>query len=260
MNVVATSGWHARAFGSAVADLDLRFDAGAPQRTITALLAHCLRDARGDAPLPGELTRWSLARRLHALIAVRLAGEPGAHEPLQARCEFCGAEYEFDLALERCAEFVPDDAPLHWLAPDGRRLQLHLPCAADFEAWQARGMVDAQRLAAMLVDAVDDAPPLDGFELDAAWLLPLADAMAMRDPLNALAVDAGCPDCGHRQSLEIELESLLLHAFARQQRHLLDSVLRLAQALHWTESEIVALPAWRREFYLDRMAPGATLT
>jgi hypothetical protein len=252
--------WQARAFGSAVADLDLRFDAYAPQRAVTALLARCLRDAQGHAPEPAQLALWSLARRLHALLAVRLADEPDATETLQARCTQCGAGFELELALPRCAQLVPDDTALNWVAPNGRRLQLHLPCAADLEAWQSQGLRDAQRLAATLVDAVDDADPGPAFELDADWLAPLASAMAERDPLNALGVDAPCPDCGQVQALEIELEHLLLQAFSRRHRRLLDEVLRLAQALHWTEAEIVALPAWRRTLYLDRLSPAGALS
>lgn len=252
--------WHARVFGSAPADLDLRFDARAPQRSITALLSRCLCDAHGHPPAPDVLARWSLACRLHALVVVRLAGEPDATEGLQAQCERCGLGFELELALARCAQLAPDDAPLTWITPDGHRLQMHLPNAADFEAWQSQGLAEAGQLARTLVDAVDDAPPDPAFELRADWLAPLADAMAEHDPLNALSVDASCPDCGHMQALEIELEDLLLDSFARQQRQLLDEVLRLAQALHWSEAEIVALPAWRRAFYLDRIGPAGAVS
>lgn len=252
--------WHARAFGSAAADLDLRFDARAAQRSITALLSRCLCDADGRSPEPARLVLWSLARRLHALLAVRLAHDAAATEGLQAHCERCGSGFEMELELARCAQLAGDDAPLIWLTPDGQRLQLRLPNAADLEAWQAQGLADAGHVARSLVETVDAVPPGPAFALHADWLAPLADVMAEHDPLNALSVDASCPDCGHVKTLEIELDHLLLDAFARQQRKLLDEVLQLGRALHWSEAEIVALPAWRRAFYLDRIGPAGALS
>ncbi|MEO6276477.1 hypothetical protein [Roseateles sp.] len=252
--------WHARAFGSAAADLDLRFEARAPQRSISALLALCLCDADGHPPETARLARWPLARRLHALLAVRLAGDPNATEGLQAQCQRCGSGFELELELARCSELAGNDTPVQWLTPDGQRLQLRLPNAADLDAWQSQGLADVEQLARTLVDTVDDAPPAPAFQLRADWLAPLADVMAEHDPLNALSVDASCPDCDHVQALEIELDHLLLNSFARQQLRLLDEVLRLAQALHWSEAEIVALPAWRRAFYLDRIGAAGALS
>jgi hypothetical protein len=49
---------------------------------------------------------------------------------------------------------------------------------------------------------------------------------------------------------EVDLEALALVRLRAVQRKLVDAVHRLALAYHWTETEILALPSWRRERYL----------
>lgn len=224
-----------RPFGLAAADLDVAFGR-APEQAATALLARCT--GHDEATVHG----WTLARRLQALLAVRLADDPKAQADAAVRCHACGEAFEFSLPLAPCLAEV-DDSPLEWTAPDGRRLVLQLPRAADLEAW--RGLDEAAIAARMA-----------GTEVPAPWQAPLAAALAERDPLSALAVEAACPACGHVHDVEVDLQSLLLAHFGARQRRLLDEVATLARAFHWSEAQILALPAWRRAHYLAGIEGG----
>jgi hypothetical protein len=231
-----------RPFGHSAADLDVAFACAVPEASTTTLLAAC---TGCDA---ATVQGWSLARRLQALLDIRLADDPDAQLPALLRCAACGQRFELELALAQCRAPV-DEQPLDWTAPDGQHVQLRLPTAADVQTWWQQGLHDKSRIAAALLLTPQAALPQD-------WLAPLAEALAQRDPFTALQVPASCPDCGHVNAADIDLEALLLADFAARQRRLLDDVATLARAFHWSEAQILALPAWRRAHYIARLETG----
>ena len=163
---------------------------------------------------------------------------------------------EFELDLARCVQpqgIEHDPPPLAWTSPGGHSITVRLPCAADLQSWQAQGLRGSTHLATTLVAQVDGCSPEAGFVIPEAWAEPLAERLAEADPLTALSVAAACPDCGHQNDVAVDLVRLLLGGFALQQRHLLDDLACLARAFHWSEAQILALPAWRRARYLSRI-------
>jgi hypothetical protein len=231
-----------RPFGQTAADLDVAFAAAAPDEAATALLAAC------TGCEAAAVRAWTLARRLQALLAVRLADEPGARLPAVLRCAACGERFELEFELAQCVAEV-EDGPMPWTAPDGQALALRLPTAADLQGWRQAAVRDERQLAATLL-----APPVQALPED--WLAPLAEALAARDPCTALQVQAPCPACSHPHHADIDLEALLLADFAARQRRLLDEVATLARAFHWSEAQILELPAWRRAHYIARIESG----
>ena len=85
------------------------------------------------------------------------------------------------------------------------------------------------------------------------WLDALGDALAEADPLTWLCIDTNCPFCEQSLQVDIDLELLLIEGLRSQQRRLIEQVHLLALNYHWSETEIVELPAWRRERYLSRV-------
>jgi len=235
-----------RAFGRAASDLDVVFGLRPADELATEVLARCL-GTDGAA-----LRDWSLARRLQALLAVRLADDPDARAPAATACSACGVRFELDIELARCVAPV-DEVPLAWTSPQGNTVVLRLPRASDLQAWRAAPQPGEAFLAGGLLLSLDgEAPPPD-FEMPADWVEALAEQLAERDPFTALEVDASCPDCGQVNATGVDIEALLLHDFAACQRRLLDEVTALARAFHWSEAQILELPAWRRAFYVDRL-------
>lgn len=232
----------ARAFGSDAADLDVRFGARPADELVTDLLQRCLGEARST------LLGWSLARRFQALLALRCIDDPAACAAAALRCSACGSSFELELPLAACRQAVDDD-PLPLALADGRQLQLRLPTAADLQRWRALGSPGDTRLAENLVQPRTP--------LDAAAVEQIAERLAQHDPFTALQIEAHCPDCGQAHAPDVDLEALLLQHFALRQQRLLDEVATLARAFHWTEAQILALPAWRRAFYLSRAEPAS---
>ena len=241
--------WIARPLGSAAADIDITFDARDRASTATSLLAACITDAQGRPVEPDEAWDWTLNQRLQALIAMRLASGDTAIE-LQSPCTQCGEAMEIALDLQVLA--VDPVAPRFiWRDEDGIELTLRLPNGRDVQGWMQRGEHSHEQLAVSLVEAVAG-QPLDAPAL-AALLPKLDDALEAHDPLTALHLQTSCPACAHDNSIACDLEALLLDGFARDQASMLDDVMRLASAFHWSEAEILALPRWRRAHYLRQL-------
>ncbi|MFY9509945.1 MAG: hypothetical protein WAQ05_03095 [Rubrivivax sp.] len=228
-----------RAFGTEATDLDLRFGRRPAEAVVTDLLQRCLGEDTAT------LQRWTLARRFQALLALRCADEPEARASLALHCSACGSAFEFELPLAACQQTV-DETPLAVPLADGRLLQLRLPDADDLQRWRAQGQPDEHTLAASLL--LQPAEALDTTDIE-----NIAEQLAQRDPFTALRLQADCPDCGQAHAPEIDIEALLLRDFAARQQRLLDEVATLARAFHWSEAQILALPAWRRAFYLSRV-------
>ena len=74
--------------------------------------------------------------------------------------------------------------------------------------------------------------------------------MREADPLVAPTVSSPCPDCGHEQEQPLDLGRVLLRHLEAIQTGLLETVHQLAKSYHWTEDQILNLPARRRDRYL----------
>jgi hypothetical protein len=251
----ASSSWRARALGQAADDLDIAFD-GDRARIVTDLLCACVSDAQGRGVDIDDAWDWTLSQRLQALIAVRRASGASRMD-VQAPCAHCAEQMAITLDLDDFAA-APATPRFTWRSPDGAVLSLRLPRGHDLRRWRAAhgdGATRREAMAAALIEAVDGlAVDIDADELD-AWMPGLDDAFEAHDPLTALHLDATCPACGQDNDIACDLETLLVDGLARAQDRLLDEVTQLANAFHWSEPAIMALPAWRRARYLQRITP-----
>jgi hypothetical protein len=244
----------ARAFGRAE-DLDVDFGTQRPQ-LVTQILARCLRDAAGRAWSEEALWQWTVMLRTQALLAVAQAGALASVAAV-ARCARpeCQEQIELELELDSFAREAGDGQCV-W-SGDAARVTLRLPTGADQRRWLEAPGGDTEdltlRMGASLVRDIDGRAPEAAWRLPRAWLPGVEHALAERDPTTALSVSVGCSACGDAFEVEIDLEALLLERFARLQRELLLDVHCLASGYHWSEAEILALPAWRRAHYLGAL-------
>lgn len=244
-----------RRFGTAATDLDVAFGACPDDVQATEVLARC---SGADATC---VQGWTLPRRLQALLAVRCGPHADDQEtctPATLACPACTARFEIELPLARCRQPV-DDTPLPLRTATGTPLLVRLPTGDDLLAWRGLPQPDEAALAAQLLLEVDGRAPAAGFVPDPELVAAVAEALAARDPCTVLPVQAACPECGHTQEADIDLQALLLRDLAAQQRRLLAEVTALARAFHWSEAQILALPAWRRAHYLASIESAGAL-
>ncbi len=224
--------------------LQARIDPARPAQAVDGLLAAGLGES------VETLRRWSVGRRLDALVALRQCTS-GDVEPVALRCASCQGAFEVDIDLAACRAPVPEDEAacaaqaLVVYEVEGATRRARLPTGEDQARWQRER--PALRLVADSLMA-DGQPCGDEAQVEA-----LGRALSARDPLRELPVQAVCPECGHLAEHRVDLESHLVAAFAVAQRELLGQVAALAEAYHWSEAEIAAMPPWRRLFYLQRL-------
>jgi hypothetical protein len=239
-----------RPFGAEAADLDVDFAAPAPH-VVSALLARCARDAAG-APLADDAI-WDLAvgARTEAIVALAALSGAGAFtKPLRCPSAGCGEALEVEITSADIAGWGAEaGADEVTVQVEGRMARLRRPTGRDQRTWLEAGWRDAATARrAMLATLVTEGSTRDPGD---AAVSVMEEALARIDPLVGFSLEVSCPACGKSAPHRIDLERNALAALRAAQERLLDAVARLARAFHWNEREILALPRWRRERYLD---------
>ena len=233
-------GLRLRRFGTRLEDLEVDLSGEDRPRAITDVLVVCTVPGR-DAGFYWDLPVGKRVECLLVLAALDGAGEIGAG----FRCE-CGQSLEVTLTIDEllaAGRAAPDPVAL----TDGEAMhRVRRPNARDQAAWAAGEYADDEEMRRAI--AVRLAEP--GAEWDAAALHRMEGALDAAEPLVRATVEAACPDCGRTSEHEMDLAGFVLARLARAQDALLETVHLLASRYHWSEAEILALPAWRRSRYV----------
>ena len=244
-----------RKFPDRHADLDIDFDLPRPA-LVNDLLSACLCGIDGKTIDADSFWHWTVSERLQGLLAIANAstGTTTAAIALCSNAE-CRERVELELGLSGFAEIQPVTS-IDWLSPDGAEIPCRLPTGQDQLSWctLAKGEheIDEALLAESLIEK--SARELLPVALTEDWIDSLGSALNIADPLTALNLDVSCPFCNQALRVDVDLEQLLLEGLRQQQRRLIEQVHRLAFSYHWSEFDIAALPEWRRERSLTRLA------
>lgn len=221
---------------------------GSRLEQVTHLLRGATRDSQGEFLDEEFFWRLPVGTRLHCLVLL-CRGLPPSRRSWVTRCPDadCGAELELELPMEEFARAAEESGPPGALdlTVRGQALRLRPATADDLRCWRDRSMEPAE----VLRDLMD--PPDKEVEILPDLLSELEEAVAARDPLVDCRLDVPCPDCGRTVEVEVDLEAAALRMLRSTQLELLREVDRLAKHYHWSEAEILALPAWRRRRYLS---------
>jgi uncharacterized protein (UPF0212 family) len=196
----------------------------------------------------------------------------GPHVAGVVACPECGAEMElaFDVADVRTGGPAPADGPPppHMLAVDGHEVVFRVPDSTDLLAVAGNGAATREALLArclVSVTAVD--PPDLAPEAEAQTAAPLSEALQAAiadavdaalevvDPQAEIELSLACPACGHAWQPLFDIVTFFWNELTTWAHHTLRQVHVLASAYGWREADILALPAWRRQYYLE-MAGG----
>ena len=233
-------GLRLRRFGTRLEDLEVDLSGEDRPRAITDVLVACTVPGR-DAGFYWDLPVGKRVECLLVLAALDGAGEIGAG----FRCE-CGQSLEITLTIDEllaAGRAAPDPVAV----TDGEAMyRVRRPTARDQAAWAAGEYEDEEELRRGMAARLAE----PGAEWDAAALHRIEEALDAADPLLRAAVEATCPDCGRTSEHEMDLPGFALARLARAQDVLLETVHLLASRYHWSEAEILALPAWRRSRYV----------
>jgi HD-GYP domain-containing protein (c-di-GMP phosphodiesterase class II) len=207
----------------------------------------------------------SVGQRDMALLAIR-EQVFGSSFASYAECPQCRAALEFafsanDIRVGAAAE--SDDRQVLTFERDGYTIQARLPDSADQLAIVGCGDVASAR--ALLLQrcilsvayqgiGMEAKDKKDRNELPESVIAALGEAMIERDPQAEIRLKLVCPSCDHQWLAVFDILTFLWQEITTHARRILRYVHILASAYGWSESEILALSAMRRRFYLEMVA------
>jgi hypothetical protein len=229
-----------RAFGARPGDLDVDFERGDRATVATEILARCAGIGHDGA--------WALpvGTRLALLVGIaRLRGPHALSWTLPCAADGCNEDIEVELPLAALAAAARDGeaaapAVVSW---GDRRFRPRRPTGEDLRRWHAQSPSDGEIIAAV------GGPELSG-DAPRELVAAVEAALDAVDPLVDTWVRSACPACGRPLELQVDVEAALLAEARAEQDRLLEDVAALAGAFHWSEQDILALPARRRRRYL----------
>ena len=203
-----------------------------------------------------ELTRLTVGQRDAGLLALR-ESLFGRRLDCIALCPRCATRLEFRLdtsALTDPTSLLSDET--REIEIDGRHWRFRAPNSEDLAAAASAGDVTRARrqLLQRCVSASVDGVP-DGAEPwpERVWEAVAAE-LARTETVADIDLSLKCAACGHEWELAFDIASFLwAEVSALAKRHLRD-VHTLAWAYGWSEIDILAMSAGRRQFYLDSVS------
>ena len=232
-----------RRFGVQVEDLEVNFAANRPD-LITDVLACC------TLPHADRDLLWNLpvGKRIECLLSL-LSLEGTRDMDADLRCSHCGLNVEVSLTLGELLESgrVANCEEVQIKVATGVR-RFRRPTGRDQLTWLAQAYADEASYAAAMIESL----ALEDTDVPA---VELESALDEFDPLLRAALKVVCPDCGCEGEHELDLAGMALAQLQRAQDSLLAAVHLLASRYHWSETEIFAVPEWRRARYLKMLQP-----
>ena len=208
---------------------------------------------RADPGLDADtIAELDIGRRDRLLLEMR-AATFGSRLDLAAICPRCAESLDVGLSTEALAVESPDDdafEALSLIEVDGARYRLRpvhsrdLAAVVGLEDPREARRVLALRCLAPIDAAAPDAP-------DDRLVEVAAQRMGQLDPQADLFASLDCPNCDHAWEAPIDIGLVLIHEVETAADRLLAEIHDLAHAYHWSEAEILALPAHRRQTYLQ---------
>jgi hypothetical protein len=177
----------------------------------------------------------------------------GSTPELSSVCIDCREQLEFPVRVnDLILPPEPNAALEHAEDIAGAQVRFRLPNGDDQQAAADLAQSDPEAGARLLLErCLIEAPHADLGQLRAL----MAERLAALDPQAETVLEADCPACGAPARLLIDAAPLVFAKMAGTRR-LMAEVDRIARAYHWSEREILALPATRRRSYLDLIAEG----
>jgi hypothetical protein len=193
----------------------------------------------------GQLTTWERDQVL-AAIYIR---HYGTRIDSTMQCGNCNAPFDMDFSLQALMEdLTPDpDVEIERLEDGGYHIHnvgFRLPTGDDECA--VFGLPPDQAEAELLQRCL-----MDRSSLDTDTLAEVQNAMQALSPVVNVDLDAKCPECGHDQSVQFDLQRYLLTSLMNDRGQLVQEIHLLASAYGWRLSEILNLTRSQRRAFVE---------
>lgn len=197
----------------------------------------------------GELAQLSIGQRDALLLRLR-EQTFGSRLTGLAACPNCGERLETSFLVSELLESIPapdeGGAPLT-LETLGYKISFRLPTSQDLQNAPDREAL----LAACVLEAARAEAAIPPASLSEAVTQALVARMEQADPLASVTMPLTCPACNHAWQSLFDIASFFWSEIGAWAARILREIHLLASAYGWSEAEILALSAWRRQRYLE---------
>jgi hypothetical protein len=229
-----------------------------PAARAMALVGRCLNEGDGEAAardLP-------VGDREAVLLHLRRLTFGESMDCL-LRCPVAACAEQLELTLRVSDLLAPADrdaTAVSELATDVGETQFVVsfrrPTAGDLDEAAALASTDADAAARLvlercLMSAARNRASIPASELPERVRSAVEDAMAARDAQAEILLAMSCPACGVAFSASFDTATFLLRELDERATRTLGEVHALAQHYHWSEADILRMPARRRAQYLE---------
>lgn len=249
----AMDGFGIRSPAGGATDLDLRLESPLSPQTVTQILQKYGVELNGKLIDSEGLTELSVGKRIELLLRI-VAESGGGNLLLSMHCHACDETMELELLLRELLEMQREAEQISTLTIEieGREVQLRRPTCSDQVFWQSLTCSDQgdAYLAMLNTLMVTDNDEIEPLEVSDAILQEVSEALRLFDPLVYFEMQIYCPYCQASSTYPLDLLEVAATQLQSDQRRLMQTVHRLAQQYHWSETEILSMPDWRRKHYL----------
>ena len=109
-------------------------------------------------------------------------------------------------------------------------------------------------LEACLLDARHEDEPFRPADLPEEVVTALSERMAQEDPYLNISLAVKCPACSHEWQMIFDIVTYFMSEINFWAIRMMREVHRLASAYGWSEVDILAMSAWRRQRYLEMIS------
>ena len=210
---------------------------------------------------PAMLSSLTIGQRNRQLLLLRQK-TLGTLAKCSVQCPRCDEKLEFTLDLGAVlpakveAPVEPSELSehIHTLSVDAFTLNFRIPTSADLAS--IVGSVDVQEGSHLLIErcvvrATQDEQAVTVESLPENVLQELAEAVIEHDPLAEMECALVCPACQQHWTTLFDIVSFFWTELDALAKRLLRDVHTIASAYGWRESDILALSAARRQYYLE---------
>lgn len=249
-----------RPFGHAAEDREVNFDRPLRLDVEVQILECCTRDSQGGKPDPSFFWNLEVGKRIECLLAIATIDDREAFMiPIRCLNLACREGLEIDFSMQELSELQSSKPTKK--SPEilvgNQTVRIRKPTGADQLQWLEQAFKDefsATQFMLKTLVLTEDRSQLDSAAIaQGEWISAFNQIMEEIDPLVNFQVQVQCPQCSVQKYYPIDFGAFALQRLRNYQHQLFDLVHRLASHYHWNESEIFAIPAWRRQSYLARI-------
>jgi hypothetical protein len=200
-----------------------------------------------------ELAALSIGERDRRLLMLR-ASTFGPQLASVAACSQCGEVLEWEIETVDLLMEKPTESPGELsIDVDDYYVRFRLPNTLDLASisnYQDASSARGRLLENCISDTQHKDEQISSVALPVSVTTEIVKRMAEADPQADLEVDLSCPSCGEQWQAKFDIESFFWTELSAWAQRILLEVHSLARAYGWSESDILNLSPWRRQFYL----------